>query len=241
MVRPGDISRTLFIISCSAAKNPEHQKAEKWMDIFGLKECSNFPEFRSLRKQLLDFYSGIDSEVLAKEVYRGYRQQNPGQQNPERWEKAWKTNRTLLKSGVSPAIYRYTGRLYAQLDTLVCSCLADNKLTNVLIISALNGPTMPSDFLPHYDLTMKDLSFDKIKLARKWPYWIKVHSSDSLREFLKRFRQIYVMVGNDYKPVAKALRDLAPNVKEYKEAPSFGWKSGSVWGQQLNSFLSTLI
>ncbi len=107
----------------------------------------------------------------------------------------------------------------------------------MLIISALHGPTLPSDFIPLYDLTMGDLWSDGIKLGRKWPLWIKQYSSDQMKKFLNRFDAMQVLIGQEYKPTAISIKEIAPHITDYMEAPSSGSESGTVWGRELNALL----
>jgi cytoplasmic iron level regulating protein YaaA (DUF328/UPF0246 family) len=179
------------------------------------------------------FYSTIESDRMAKDVYRGFMNQNP-----LRWEKAWKTNRNMPLSGVSRAVYRYKGRLYEALVQTIRQCLADGTLNNVLIISAFHGPTLPSDYLPLYDLTVGDLWSDKVKLKDKWPRWVRECAGNSLRAFLENFEEIHIMVGNEYKPAAIAIKEIMPNIRRHKEAQAFGSQSNTIWGQELNRYLS---
>jgi cytoplasmic iron level regulating protein YaaA (DUF328/UPF0246 family) len=233
---PEDIAKTLFIISCSARKNPKHEKEKRWVSTINLQKYSEFQEYTTLRKKLLNFYSTINSEKLAESIYQGFKHQNPS-----RWRKAWKINKGLAYSHITRAIYRYTGKLYSQLNPEIRGCLANNTLSNVLIISALHGPTLPSDYLPFYDLSMGDLWRDEVKLKNKWPNWITGYAGDGIKKFLGKFEEIFVMVGNDYKPSALRIKEIASNVKRYKVAPSFGRKSGEIWGQALNQYLSKLV
>jgi len=146
----------------------------------------------------------------------------------------------MSSSGISRAIYRYTGKLYAQLNPKVRRHLATDAFNNVLIISAIHGPTLPSDYLPCYDLTMGDLWKDKVRLRNKWPRWIMDYSGGELGAFVSKFEEVYVMVGKDYRPTARAIRGLMPNLKRYDEAPSFRSQSNIIWGKQLNKYLSIL-
>jgi len=120
----------------------------------------------------MNFYSSIQSNIEAQKIYQGYKYQKSN-----RWEKAWQINKNLPSSKVCRAIYRYNGSLYKKLDNVVRQYLANGKINNILIISALHGPTLPTDFLSHYDLTMKDLWKNGKKLKNMWPQWIKKYKS----------------------------------------------------------------
>ena len=235
-LKPNKIEKILFIISCSAYKSSKHEKTERWVTITCEEDYSRFQEFTQLRKNLLNFYSSIESEELARDIYRGFKYQNP-----LRWIKAWKINKGLFSSGASRAVYRYTGKLYRELDCNVLQALADGTLNNVLIISAFHGPTLPTDWIPYYDLTMGDLWSDGLKLKIKWPLWINKYSGDAMRNFLRTFETIYVMVGKEYKPAALAIKKAASNIKKYFEAPSFKSQSGKIWGKMLNLYLLSLL
>lgn len=227
---------TLFVVSCSASKNPTHEVTKRWIDVADDVAYSHFQEFTPLRKRLLHFYSSIDSEEQSRRIYQGFKHENP-----DRWKKAWQTNIELDFSGASRAVRRYSGQLYRQLDDRVVQALADETTCNLLIISALHGPTLPSDQIPLYDLTMGDLWSDGVKLAAKWPLWIKQCSADQMKMFLDRFDAMQVMVGNEYKPTARSIREIAPHIRTYFESPSSGSQSSSVWGRELNMQLSHLL
>jgi len=197
---------------------------------------SALQEFAQLRRRLADYYSSIDSEEDARRIYRGYRSQNPS-----RWKKAWKTNLELPSSGTSPAIQRYTGHLYKQLDHPVIQALADGIINNVLIISALHGPILPSDWIPYYDLTMKDEWEDGAPLAEKWPGWIEDCSGRRTREFLAGSSTMYVMAGEGYKETAECLAKIPEREIEYLEVPSSGRQSSISWGKRLNTCLLALL
>jgi len=235
-LKPNEIEKTLFVISCSAYKSSKHEKTERWVNITCKEDYSKFQEFTQLRKNLLNFYSSIESEELAQEIYQGFKYQNPS-----RWRKAWKINRELFSSGASRAIYRYTGKLYKELDYNVLQALAEGTLNNVLIISAFHGPTLPKDWIPYYDLRMEDLWSDGLKLKIKWPLWVREYSGDAMRNFLRKFEMIYVMAGNEYKPTASLIKEVAPNIKKYLEAPSFKSQSGKIWGKMLNQYLLSIL
>ena len=236
MLKEEQLTETLFIISCSASKNSRAEGDKRWVDVIRSEKYSKFQEFTSIREELLNFYSSIHSDVEAQKIYQGFKYQSPS-----RWRKAWQTNRKLSSSRICRAIYRYTGRLYEKLDNAVRRYLANGVINNVLIISALHGPTLPTDYLPYYDLTMGDLWKDGKKLKNKWPQWIKEYAGDVFKTFLSKFKEICVMVGKDYKPAARAIRDIAPNIKKYREMPSSGSQSTVIWGRELNRHLLTLI
>lgn len=235
-LKPEQIAKTLFVISCSAGKSPRDEENERWRDTIHQERYSKFQEFASLHEQILKFYSTVESDVVAQNIYRGFKYQHP-----LRWKKAWEVNRDLPLSGISRAIHRYTGRLYENLGPTIRQCLAEGTLTNILIISALHGPTLPSDYLPYYDLTMGDFWRNKVKLKDKWPRWVRKLSGKRMRTFLSNFEEIHIMVGNEYKPTAMAIKEIMPNVKRWQEAQSFGSQSISMWGRELNRCLSMLI
>ena len=131
MLKEGQLTETLFIISCSASKNSRAEGDKRWVDVIRLEKYSRFQEFASIREELLNFYSSIHSDVEAQKIYQGFKYQSP-----LRWRKAWQTNRKLSSSRICRAIYRYTGRLYEKLDNAVRQYLANGVINNVLIISA---------------------------------------------------------------------------------------------------------
>jgi len=230
------IAKTLFIVACSAGKSAQHEADTKWVDCIRQEKHSRFQEFASLRGELLEFYSAIKSEKVAEDVYVGFKYQNP-----LRWKKAWKVNAGLPSSGVSRAIFRYTGKLYCEFEQEVLHGLANGTLNNVLIISALHGPTLPSDYLPFYDLTMGDIWSDKTKLKDKWPCWVREQAGNNLKTFLNTFEEIYIMVGNEYKPTAMAIKEIMPIVRRCRVAQPCGSQSNREWGRELNGYLLTLI
>ena len=233
---PDSVRKSLFVISCSACKSRVHIGSGKWFDMIDDPVSSAFQEFAPLRRELANYYSNIDSEEGARRIYRGFINQNPS-----RWENAWKTNLELPSSGTNLAIQRYTGHLYKQLDCTVIQALADRIISNVMIISALHGPTLPSDMIPYYDLTMQDEWKDGNKLGDKWPRWVRDSSGQQIREFLARFNTIYVMAGEDYRGTAKSLAKITEDAIEYIEVPSSRSQPSISWGRQLNTYLLALL
>lgn len=87
MLKEGQLTETLFIISCSASKNSRAEGDKRWVDVIRLEKYSRFQEFASIREELLNFYSSIHSDVEAQKIYQGFKYQSP-----LRWRKAWQTN-----------------------------------------------------------------------------------------------------------------------------------------------------
>ena len=69
------------------------------------------------------------------------------------------------------------------------------------------------DYLPFYDLTMRDLWCNMRMLKDMWPIWIKKFSSDYLKEFLEKFDNALLLLNNDYKPAAMVFKELVPRLK----------------------------
>ncbi|MCD6514646.1 MAG: hypothetical protein J7L07_06950, partial [Candidatus Odinarchaeota archaeon] len=61
MFKSEHLTKTLFIISCSATKDSQYEEDKKWEDIIHLVKYSRFQEFTSIRKELMNFYSSIQS------------------------------------------------------------------------------------------------------------------------------------------------------------------------------------
>ena len=160
-----------------------------------------------MRISIANFYSSLDNQK-AKQIYIGY-----SSYQPDRWIEAYKINSELLNSRACIAIKRYSGSLYINLDKIIKDKLADGSLDNILIISALHGPTHPMDYLPFYDLTMRDLWCNTRMLKDMWPIWIKKFSSDYLKEFLENFDNALLLLNNDYKPAAMVFKELVPRLK----------------------------
>jgi cytoplasmic iron level regulating protein YaaA (DUF328/UPF0246 family) len=229
----------LFIITCSASKCQNSELDRRWLDITADNRYSRFQEFTPLRKELANFYSKIENLEYAKKVYTGYKSQQP-----DRAKKAWHTNMVLPTSSACRAIYRYTGSLYQELDRPVKDLLAEGVIPNVLIISALHGPTLPNDYLPDYNLTMEDYykppSQREKRLLQLWPHWIREYAGETFKAYLEQFDALHIMAGKNYRDTAQAVRDLMPSLKHCYESPSCKSQSNRQWGKELNHVLPNM-
>ena len=209
------IAKTLFLITCSGPKCSEREENYRWEDILncaGVHRFSKFPEFTDLRRNLSDYLTQLSDEKAG-------------------------INKSLYSSKTCKAIYRYNGHLYKKLRSKVKEALAEGSISNVLIISALHGPTHPSDYLPNYDLTM-DNKYKTQKLRELWPKWIKSSSGKNLPEFLCGFESLTLMVGDAYKRSALAIKEIMPNCCDVHVEPHCWSASTTKWGEKLDSLLS---
>jgi hypothetical protein len=117
-------------------------------------------------------------------------------------------NAVVFESRTLPAIRKYAGKLYAQLSSAVIDGLATGKIVNLLIVSALHGPTSPLDRLPNYDLTMKD-SIDDELLKMRWPVIIQRTAHANLVHFVQRFRRCVAPIGLEYVETARMIANQA--------------------------------
>lgn len=224
---PEEVRKTLFVIPCSKAKSVKNE-IRSWTSIMHDDRYSAFQEFAHLRREIVEFYSALTVE-RAQGIYRGYRRWDPG-----RWTRAWRINREIPSSGASRAILRYSGRLYRKLCERVRTMLADGIIDNVLIISALYGPTLPADYIPYYDLTMGDLWRNGKTLGEMWPAWIAEYGSDRLRNFLEKFDRVVLMLGSDYRPAAIALREMSTELEIFNfSRPAAGTPAGEFLNEKL--------
>ncbi len=230
---------TLFIVTCSGSKSQKSELDWHWFDITADNRYSGFQEFTPLRRELSSFYSKIENLEYAQKVYIGYKSQQPS-----RFKKAWQTNKALPISPACRAIYRYTGQLYQELEPYIKDLLAEGIIPNVLIISALHGPTLPTDYLPDYNLTMKDYykhpSQGGKHIGELWPRWIREYAGEAFKAYLQQFDTLHIMTGKDYKATAQAVRDLMPSLRHCSESPSCGSQSNRQWGTELNHILSNM-
>jgi hypothetical protein len=184
---------SLFIISCSAGKAPNGADPN-WNRALNHNQCQ-YPEFNPSR---LDFAQAISHGVRVRFCALPNRD----------IQKTAMLNATVLESTTLPAIQRYTGKLYVQLGSAVKHALATGKIVNLLIISALHGPTSPLDLLPNYDLTMND-SIDDELLKMRWPVIIQGTADTNLVHFVKRFRRCVAPIGLDYVETARMIANQA--------------------------------
>lgn len=192
--RHRDYLRTsLFIISCSGPKAPGGADP-KWNLALRHDQCQ-YPEFNPSR---LDLAEGIS---------HGSRVRYCALPNRD-IQKTATLNSVVFESRTLPAIRRYAGKLYAQFCSTVIDSLATGKIVNLLIISALHGPTSPLDLLPNYDLTMKD-SIDDELLKMRWPVIIKRTAHANLVHFVQRFRRCIAPIGLDYAETARMIANQA--------------------------------
>jgi len=184
----------LFIISCSGDKASEGRNPN-WNYVLHHDEQCQFPEFNPPRLAMAQavsqghavrYYRSSDSDIQAARTL----------------------NAVVFESGTLPAIRRYDGRLYQRFRSTVKDALASGRIVNLLIISALHGPTSPLDLLPNYDLTMKD-SIDDELLKMRWPVIIKRTAHANLVHFVQRFRRCIAPIGLDYAETARMIANQA--------------------------------
>jgi hypothetical protein len=187
------LQTTLFVVSCSLRKAVGGQ-GPLWNDVVNNDELSHFPEFNSYRIALARAVCSNQAVHYHRSAYSRDR----------RVEEARALNALIFDSQTLPAIRRYTGHLYGHFDPDVIEDLAAGRIANLLIISALNGPTSPHDPLPNYDLMMKD-SIDGETPSRKWARIIRSHSSVSLTSFTKQFNRCVAPVSSEHADVARAI------------------------------------
>ena len=184
----------LFIISCSAQKAPDGSDPH-WNCVLDHDDQCQFPEFNRAR-------STIAQAISQDHRVRYHRFPNRDIQA------ARVLNAVVFESRTLPAIRRYDGKLYRELSPTVTDALATGRIVNLLIISALHGPTSPLDLLPNYDLTMKD-SIDDELLKMRWPVIIKRTAHANLVHFVQRFRRCVAPIGLDYLETARMIANQA--------------------------------
>lgn len=120
------------------------------------RDKNRFPELNSARKELMNFYSNV-AEEEANWVYKGRGGISNG--THERRLKAYRKNLNLMESPTMVARKRYRGYAYKEIPWMGRGS-AEGEPDNVLIMSALMGLIHPDDFIPDYELMMKDSSPD---------------------------------------------------------------------------------
>ena len=182
----------LFLISCCKDKEPNGNQ-DVWDTVRRNVENNFFRVLDNTRLDLTHFYQGLTREKTLQ-VYK-----IPPGGKQERVIEAWKTNKNILASKTMPAIERYCGKFYANLDEEVRNKLLEGKLDNILIVSALFGMLKPTDKIPNYELIMKDRSPNNIALKT---YWRKVFSTQRFRGFFRYimsdFSYVYSLMGSNY-------------------------------------------
>jgi len=190
------LRRTLFIISCSHRKQIGGEQP-LWRDAILRGRTSAFPELNPLRMQIAETATqkeGIQYFHMALGEFRDI-------------DAASAVNSEILVSPTLRAVERYRGQLYCNLGEEAINRLRSGKANNVLILSALNGPTLPRDLVPNYDLMMRD-SIQGELLSSKWVSAIK-HDGARLFEFVRGFGRCVAPVSREYKEVAKQVADCA--------------------------------
>jgi hypothetical protein len=180
---------SLFVISCSGFKTPDGVDPN-WNLVL---HHEQYPEFNPSRLDLAEAISHGDRVRYC----------------PNRdIHKAVTLNALVFESKTLPAIRRYAGKLYAQLSSPVKDALATGEIVNLLIISALHGPTSPLDLVPTYDLTMKD-SIDDELLKMRWPVIIQHIPHANLIHFVQGFHRCVAPIGLDYLETARMIANQA--------------------------------
>jgi len=185
---------SLFIISCSGQKASQGRDPN-WNFVLHHNERCQFPEFNPPRLV-------IAQSVSQGDAVRYHRSSDSDIQA------ARTLNAVVFESGTLPAIRRYDGRLYQIFSSTVKDALASGRIANLLIISALHGPTSPLDLLPNYDLTMKD-SIDDELLKMRWPVVINQTAHANLVHFVQKFRRCIAPIGLDYAETARMIANQA--------------------------------
>jgi hypothetical protein len=185
------LRESLFIISCSGYK-ASGGSDPNWNHVLHHEDQCQIPEFSHSRLIIAQAISQDGSRVRYAPL------------DNRDVERARNLNAHVLESRTLPAIRRYTGKLYAKLSCGVVCGLATGRITNLLIISALNGPTSPLDLIPNYDLTMKD-SIDQELLKWRWPAIIQRAPLANLARFVQRHQRCIAPVGLEYKQTANGI------------------------------------
>jgi hypothetical protein len=160
-------------------------------------QSSFFPEFDFLRIQIAEAASQNKAIHYCGQIL-GDRRDVGG---------AIAVNSAILTCPTLPAVERYNGLLYNRLGETAISKLKGGKVTNLLILSALHGPTSPRDLLPNYDLMMQD-SIQNESLSSKWLNAVKQNGA-RLPEFVGGFERCVAAVSRYYESVAKQIADAA--------------------------------
>ncbi|TET89610.1 MAG: peroxide stress protein YaaA [Methanomassiliicoccales archaeon] len=177
-------NRALYLIACCAQKRPGG--GPLWSKIREERKLNKFPQLNSAREELMDFYSNITEEEIDR-VYKA-----PGGTSDRAHEKrlrAFQKNLDLETSPTMAARMRYRGFAYKKIPWMGRDS-AKGDPNNVLIMSALMGLIHPDDFIPDYELMMKDSSSltrgpsGRVKTVSR--YW-----QVQMREFQPTFAETY--------------------------------------------------
>jgi cytoplasmic iron level regulating protein YaaA (DUF328/UPF0246 family) len=163
-------NKALFIIPCSGRKRQNGDGPR----FEGLRDNLSLPFLNSYRTTLVNYFTNLPPFMAG-------------------------INRGILNAPTMPAIHRYDGNFYRQLDDEVKTQFIPNEESNVWILSGLFGLFYPRDLIPNYEVTMDDNGPNGRSIS---DYWSRIFSQQNTQTELQRaiapFSTIYCFMGNKY-------------------------------------------
>ncbi len=213
----GDI---LYLIACCGKKLPGGS-GPPWPDARVNPDRNLFPELDGSRRNLITFYSELNEEDTPA-VYTAPR--GTGDRKQQKIQTAWAKNRAVSTAPTMPAMRRYQGTVYRKLGDSLTDSLMNGSVGNLLIVSALFGILHPGDWIPDYELMMKDKTRNGLPVYRRWrSTFDNGHLSELLRRYMPALEEIYCFMSQStgYVPAIRPLsRDFRIFVVEVKEGSS---------------------
>ncbi len=215
--------KSIFIIGCSAGKH-KNVKGKMFKDLD--KSDYLFKSLSESRKKMVTYYSNLKQEDSQK-TYLG---------NSLRKSRAWQSNMNIINDTSIPAINRYNGNLYKNLNW-TSDLTEKSKESKVLILSAMFGLLDFSDPIPNYELMMNDKSpyENSVKIQWKQTFQTSYFQSE-FKKIFPNLQYIYLLLSDSYYSA------LGPAFKKYsthKINVIDGGTSNSPirWGRILNTVL----
>lgn len=128
-----------------------------------------------------------------------------------------------------PAIERYTGKLYGEIDSSLWKRLKGMEDSmEVVIVSALYGLLSPWEAIRDYDLAMDEPYAERIQL---WKWWRNQGLGEMLCEFVDRSgaSTVHDFLGGPYRNISRGMKARASNKFRLISHQYPGEGSGSIY------------
>lgn len=226
--------KALFLIPCCSTKSVGGNHPA-WNKVCFNKLYNKFYFLDKYRIQIIDFYRSLSHE----KAFIFYKNRGDKKSVIRKKIDAWEKNLRILESDTMPAIERYQGRLYENIDNNLLDQLINNEIDNVIIVSALMGIIAPTDLIPDYNLIMKDKCSD---YKAVWKFWSESFSNtDAKPHLLQQFFNFdynYCLMSEESKYINSVIGVL-PHHNSYRFI-SMGRGQATIlqnWGGILNDAL----
>jgi len=220
----------LYLIACCKAKEPLGLDPP-WPNTRMRREWDKFSPLDEERNSLVQFLSTLPRDQAARVYVR--------RKSAQETDHAWKINLSLEVAPTMPAIKRYIGTLYQQLDCDLKEQLLAGSMRNLLIVSALLGVLRPADRIPNYELMMTDHIMDDEQVPVWWRRAFARHNLPQLlREYMPSLRRIFCFMSETTGYVS-AIASLGEHFDLYVVKVTDGGfdRSPRAWGMGVRSCL----